>query len=127
MSNNCLGVFLQGVYAVVEFDKRESVSSLLDEAAIPSTNHEALVPFKSRLLSLKNIGALSTSANQKPDQQCHPQTVIPINQLIQRLSREQSVSVKPYESQTDKLIQIFSSTSKGTYNEKKKTFLSRLK
>uniref|UniRef100_A0A3B5KXE8 Mitochondrial poly(A) polymerase n=1 Tax=Xiphophorus couchianus TaxID=32473 RepID=A0A3B5KXE8_9TELE len=43
-----------GVYAVVEFARRDSVASLLESAAIPSVNHECMVPFKSRLLSLSN-------------------------------------------------------------------------
>lgn len=78
------------MYAVVEFTKQESVSSLLDEVAIPSANHEAFVPFKSRLLSMKKLGS-GDSPNHQLDQQCQPQTTIPINQLIQRLSREESI------------------------------------
>lgn len=79
-----------GVYAVVEFAGREGVASLLEEAAIPSVNHEALVPFKSRLLTLRNLGSVETP-NQQSGQQCQPQTTVPINQLIQRLSREESI------------------------------------
>ncbi|XP_030254625.1 poly(A) RNA polymerase, mitochondrial [Sparus aurata] len=75
-----------GIYALVEFTKRESVASLLEEAAIPTVSHEALVPFKTRLLSLKNIDSVGST-----NQQYQPQTTAPINQLIQRLSREESI------------------------------------
>lgn len=88
----CIGVILQGIYAVVEFGSREGVASLLEEAAIPSVNHEAMVPFKSRLLSLRNLGS-ADSPNQQSGPQCQPQTTVPINQLIQTLSKEGSVSV----------------------------------
>lgn len=81
---------LQGVYAVVEFSNRDGVASLLEDAVIPSVTNEALVPFKSRLLSLKNLS--SVDSNQQSSLPCQPQTTIPINQLIQRLSREESVS-----------------------------------
>lgn len=87
----CIGAVLQGMYAVVEFANRESVVSLLEEAVIPSVNHESMVPFKSRLLSLKNLGS-ADSTNQQSGHQCQPQATIPINELIQRLSREESVS-----------------------------------
>lgn len=83
----CISVIFQGIYALVEFTKRESVASLLEEAAIPTVSHEALVPFKTRLLSLKNIDSVGST-----NQQYQPQTTAPINQLIQRLSREESVS-----------------------------------
>ncbi|XP_031154095.1 poly(A) RNA polymerase, mitochondrial isoform X2 [Sander lucioperca] len=79
-----------GLYAVVEFANRESVASLFEGAAIPSVSHESTVPFKSRLLSLRNIG-LADSTNQQSGQQCQPQTPIPINELIQRLSKEESI------------------------------------
>lgn len=75
----------------MEFTSREGVTSLLEEAAIPNSSHDAMVPFKSRLLSLRQLGS-ADSTNQQPVQQCEPQTTIPINQLIQRLSKEESVS-----------------------------------
>ncbi|XP_070709153.1 poly(A) RNA polymerase, mitochondrial [Pempheris klunzingeri] len=79
-----------GTYAVVEFARQEGVASLLEEAAIPTISHESLVPFKSRLLSLKNLGSVD-SANQQAELQTQLQTTIPINELIQRLSREESI------------------------------------
>uniref|UniRef100_A0A3P9PBS5 Mitochondrial poly(A) polymerase n=1 Tax=Poecilia reticulata TaxID=8081 RepID=A0A3P9PBS5_POERE len=79
-----------GVYAVVEFARRDSVVSLLESAAIPNVNHECMVPFKSRLLSLSNQSSAASPA-QQPRLPCRPQTTIAINELIQRLSREDSV------------------------------------
>ncbi|KAM3593074.1 uncharacterized protein V6R79_005655 [Siganus canaliculatus] len=78
------------MYAVVEFASRESVQSLLEDAAIPNVSHEAMMPFKSRLLSLKHLGS-TVSPNQQTGLQCEPQTTVPINELIQRLSREESI------------------------------------
>lgn len=80
---------MQGVYALVEFAERESVASLLDEAVIPTYSHEATVPFKSRLLTLKN---LSSADQANSSQQFQPQTSMPINQLINRLAKEETVS-----------------------------------
>lgn len=82
---------MQGVYALVEFATKESVASLLDEAVIPTYNHEATVPFKSRLLSLKNLSS-ADQANLQSNQQLQPQTSMPINQLINRLAKEETVS-----------------------------------
>ncbi|XP_026147986.2 poly(A) RNA polymerase, mitochondrial [Mastacembelus armatus] len=79
-----------GMYAVVEFANRESVASLLEAATMPSVNHESTVPFKSRLLSLRNLGS-ADSPNQRPGQKCQPQITIPINELIKRLSREERI------------------------------------
>lgn len=90
---------LQGVYAVVEFACRDSVASLLESAAIPSINHECMVPFKSRLLSLSNQ-SLAASPAQQPGLPCRPQATVSINELIQRLSREDSVSMRLIRDQT---------------------------
>ncbi|TNN56824.1 Poly(A) RNA polymerase, mitochondrial [Liparis tanakae] len=79
-----------GMYALVEFTNQESLSSLFEAAAIPSVSHESIVPFKSRLLSLRNLGSME-SPNHQVGQQCQLQTSIPINKLIQRLSREESI------------------------------------
>ncbi|XP_035509330.1 poly(A) RNA polymerase, mitochondrial [Morone saxatilis] len=79
-----------GLYAVVEFANRESVESLLEAATIPSVSNEFPLPFKSRLLSLCHYGS-EASPNQQSGQQCQPQTTIPINQLIDRLSRKESI------------------------------------
>ncbi|XP_071341775.1 poly(A) RNA polymerase, mitochondrial [Trachinotus anak] len=79
-----------GIYAVVEFANQDSVASLLEEAAIPSDSHDSMVPFKSRLLSLRNVSSVD-SPNQQSGYQCQPQTTTPINELIQRLSREETI------------------------------------
>ncbi|XP_018553810.1 LOW QUALITY PROTEIN: poly(A) RNA polymerase, mitochondrial [Lates calcarifer] len=78
-----------GIYAVVEFANRESITSLLERAAIPTVSHESVVPFKSRLLSLNNLSQQTHQTNSLA--QCQPQTTPPINELIQRLSKEESI------------------------------------
>lgn len=84
------------MYAVVEFATQESVAALLEEAAIPSVSNESVVPFKSRLLSLRNFG-VAESPNHLSGKHCQPQTTLPINELIQRLSKEESVSAILYQ------------------------------
>uniref|UniRef100_A0A8C4DAM3 Mitochondrial poly(A) polymerase n=1 Tax=Dicentrarchus labrax TaxID=13489 RepID=A0A8C4DAM3_DICLA len=79
-----------GLYAVVEFAKRECVESLLEATKIPCLSNEFPMPFKSRLLSLSHYGS-AASPNQQSGQQCQPQTTIPIDQLIDRLSRKESI------------------------------------
>lgn len=75
---------------MVEFANRDGVASLLGEAAVPSSSsHEAAVPFKSRLLSLKHRGAADS-----PLQPSEPQSTIPISQLIRRLSEKETVRVR---------------------------------
>lgn len=76
---------------MVEFTTRESVASLLDEAVIPIYSHEATMPFKSRLLSLKNLSS-ADQTNLQSTQQLQPQSTMPINQLINRLAKEETVS-----------------------------------
>ncbi|CAB1340765.1 unnamed protein product [Coregonus sp. 'balchen'] len=88
--NKCFFYESYGTYAVVEFANKESLKSLHEGTAIPSINHEATVPFKSRLLSLRNTGPLDLSNGQSAPQ-CQPQTTIPINDLIQRMSKEDSI------------------------------------
>nr|XP_046227473.1 poly(A) RNA polymerase, mitochondrial [Scatophagus argus] len=97
-----------GVYAVVEFARLDSVASLLEEAAIPNSSHEAVVPFKSRLLSLKNLGSVD-SPNQQSGHQCQPQTAIPISQLTQSLSRKESI-----EHQITSLTEAYQLTEENT-------------
>lgn len=83
--------FLQGVYAVVEYATRDSVASLFESATIPGISHESLVPFKSRLLSFKNLSSVNSWSHQL-SHLCQPQTTISTNELIHRLSSEESVS-----------------------------------
>ncbi|XP_053198444.1 poly(A) RNA polymerase, mitochondrial [Scomber japonicus] len=80
-----------GMYAVAEFENRESVDSMLEGAAIPTTSHESMVPFKSRLLSVRNLGP-ADSSNQQSSKHNQPQTTIPINELMKTLSREGSIA-----------------------------------
>ncbi|RVE59023.1 hypothetical protein OJAV_G00200210 [Oryzias javanicus] len=78
-----------GFNAVVEFASRDGVASLLETTTIPTVNHESLVPFKSRLLSLRNLS--SGDSNPSSGLQCQPQSTVPINELIQKLSQEESI------------------------------------
>ncbi|XP_056326042.1 poly(A) RNA polymerase, mitochondrial [Danio aesculapii] len=50
-----------GAYAVVEFSNKESIASLKESTGLPAVEHEAAVPFKSRLLSLKWPGIQSSN------------------------------------------------------------------
>ncbi|XP_061778327.1 poly(A) RNA polymerase, mitochondrial [Nerophis ophidion] len=79
-----------GTYAVVEFESRESVASLLEVAGIPNNGHESMVPYKSRLMSLKRVG--SAVASSQPSKQHNAlQAAIPNNELMQRLCLEESM------------------------------------
>uniref|UniRef100_A0A3Q3E685 Mitochondrial poly(A) polymerase n=1 Tax=Hippocampus comes TaxID=109280 RepID=A0A3Q3E685_HIPCM len=86
--NKCFTYESYGMHAVVEFASQDSVSSLLDGAGIPSNNHESMVPYKSRLMTLRGLTEVT---NQQSSKLSHPQTTIPINELIQRLSQEESI------------------------------------
>ncbi|XP_033494106.1 poly(A) RNA polymerase, mitochondrial [Epinephelus lanceolatus] len=97
-----------GVYAVVEFANRESVASLLEEAVIPNSSHESSVPFKSRLLTVRNIGS-ADSTRQQSGQQYQPQTSIPINELIKKLSREESI-----DQQINTLTDVYQLTDENS-------------
>ena len=82
---------LQGTYAVVEFANQESIASLHEAVALPVVSNESVVPFKSRLLSLRSLGT-AVVPNSQTGPKCKPQATIPLNELIQRLSKEESVS-----------------------------------
>ncbi|XP_028290869.1 poly(A) RNA polymerase, mitochondrial [Gouania willdenowi] len=79
-----------GLYAVVEFSSSESVASLLESSVIPSVSHECVVPFKSRLLWLRNH-SLVDSGGQTSGLVCQAQTTTPINELIHRISTQESI------------------------------------
>ncbi|KAL6098122.1 mtpap [Pungitius sinensis] len=96
------------LYAVVEFANRESLPSLFEEAAIPIISHEPIVPFKSRLLSLRNVGS-ADAPSQQSSQRCQSQTTIPINELIQRLSKEESI-----EQQMTSLTDVYQVTEENS-------------
>ncbi|XP_055032102.1 poly(A) RNA polymerase, mitochondrial [Misgurnus anguillicaudatus] len=75
-----------GTYAVVEFSSRESILSLKERTNIPAVQHEAAVPFKSRLLSVKQTGS---GSNSVPNFKEHsPPT---INDIIKLLSEQDSI------------------------------------
>ncbi|XP_076855683.1 poly(A) RNA polymerase, mitochondrial [Brachyhypopomus gauderio] len=76
-----------GTYAVVEFSSRDTVALLKGSCSIPSVQHEAAVPFKSRLLSLKWTGSQSSLSTPR----CCEHSPVPVNELIQELSRQESI------------------------------------
>uniref|UniRef100_A0A671SV62 Poly(A) RNA polymerase, mitochondrial-like n=1 Tax=Sinocyclocheilus anshuiensis TaxID=1608454 RepID=A0A671SV62_9TELE len=63
-----------GANAVVEFSSRESIASLKESTNIPAVEHEASVPFKSRLLSLKWPGSQSNAFSNE-QLQCLTETL----------------------------------------------------
>ncbi|XP_029955866.1 poly(A) RNA polymerase, mitochondrial [Salarias fasciatus] len=95
-----------GVYAVVEFSGRDGVASLLEAASIPSASHEATLPFKSRLLSFRTLGAGGPAA--PAGLKLQPQTAVPINELIQRLSRQDSI-----DQQVSSLVEAYQLTEEN--------------
>ncbi|KAJ8395042.1 hypothetical protein AAFF_G00039930 [Aldrovandia affinis] len=80
-----------GIYAVVEFSEKDGIASLQEATSITSVSHEATVPFKTRLLSLK-----ANESNSQPPVQCLQQTPIGVNKLVQKLSREDSIDQQSY-------------------------------
>ncbi|XP_034028324.1 poly(A) RNA polymerase, mitochondrial [Thalassophryne amazonica] len=97
-----------GIYALVEFARRESVASLLEDATIPTVKHECMLPFKSRLLLLKNLSAVD-QASQQPNLPCKPQSTIPISKLLEMLSMEESI-----DQQMTSLTQAYQITEENT-------------
>ncbi|XP_047424847.1 poly(A) RNA polymerase, mitochondrial [Mugil cephalus] len=98
-----------GKYAVVEFANRDGVASLLEAAVIPSVNQESALPFKSRLLTLRNLSPTADSANQSLGKMCQPQVTVPINELIQKLSKEESI-----DQQITALTEAYQLTEENT-------------
>uniref|UniRef100_A0AAY3ZYT4 Mitochondrial poly(A) polymerase n=1 Tax=Denticeps clupeoides TaxID=299321 RepID=A0AAY3ZYT4_9TELE len=88
--SNCFFYQSYGVYAVVEFASKNSIVGLHESTSLPSMHHEVSVPFKSRLLTLKTNGSADQSGGSN-SVEFHPQVAMPINELLQQLSAEESV------------------------------------
>uniref|UniRef100_A0A8C1GSP5 Mitochondrial poly(A) polymerase n=1 Tax=Cyprinus carpio TaxID=7962 RepID=A0A8C1GSP5_CYPCA len=71
-----------GANAVVEFSSRESIASLKESINIPAVEHEAAVPFKSRLLSLKWPGSQSSNHPMPKFKEQSPPSINEITQLL---------------------------------------------
>ncbi|KAG1931838.1 poly(A) RNA polymerase, mitochondrial [Pimephales promelas] len=71
-----------GTYAVVEFSSEESIASLKESTNLPAVEHEAAVPFKSRLLSLKWPGGQLKNQPMPTFQEQSPPTIGDITQLL---------------------------------------------
>ncbi|XP_063306871.1 poly(A) RNA polymerase, mitochondrial [Pelobates fuscus] len=80
-----------GIHAVVEFVERESIDSLRAATRVPHGDDECVVPFKSRLLTLKSDRALDRTSIQ-----CLRQSAVPINELIQKLCKAQDINEQVY-------------------------------
>ncbi|XP_078393941.1 poly(A) RNA polymerase, mitochondrial [Cetorhinus maximus] len=86
-----------GVYAVVEFSNKESIGTLKGFSSIPRLQHECAVPFKSRFFNLRNNHPRELSAAQ-PSVPCLKQSVIPVNELLQKLSGAESIDEQLYRA-----------------------------
>ncbi|TSK14826.1 Poly(A) RNA polymerase, mitochondrial [Bagarius yarrelli] len=76
--------------AVVEFSTKDSISALKANCTIPSVQHEAAVPFKSRLLSLKWAGQGSQS-NSSKTLEFQKHSPISVNELTRHLCKQESI------------------------------------
>ncbi|XP_038654167.1 poly(A) RNA polymerase, mitochondrial [Scyliorhinus canicula] len=84
-----------GVYAVVEFSDKESIGTLKRISSIPSLQHECAVPFKSRFFNLRNNHPRELSA-ARPSVPYHKHAVIPLNELLRKLSGAESIDEQLY-------------------------------
>ncbi|GCC26688.1 poly(A) RNA polymerase, mitochondrial isoform X1 [Chiloscyllium punctatum] len=84
-----------GIYAVVEFADKDSIGMLKSFSSIPSLQHECAIPFKSRFFSLVNNHPRDLSAAQ-PSVSCLKQSVIPLNELLRKLSGTESIDEQLY-------------------------------
>ncbi|XP_069770601.1 poly(A) RNA polymerase, mitochondrial [Narcine bancroftii] len=84
-----------GIYALVEFSDKESIEAIQCSSTIPSLRHECAVPFKSRFFNLKNnhLGSLTATHSSVPRLK---QSVIPLNELLQKLSEAESIDEQLY-------------------------------
>ncbi|XP_059827982.1 poly(A) RNA polymerase, mitochondrial [Hypanus sabinus] len=84
-----------GIYALVEFSDKESIEAIQHSSTIPSLQHECAIPFKSRFFNLRNnhLGSLTSTHPSLP---LLKQSVIPLNELRQKLSRAKSIDEQLY-------------------------------
>lgn len=86
---------IQGLYAVVEFCQKESVTSLQNITRTPSLGPEAAIPFKSRYLNLKLRNSLNQTS-ELSSLQCSNQSPPSSKKLYQLLCCAESVSFQVY-------------------------------
>ncbi|XP_061037515.1 poly(A) RNA polymerase, mitochondrial [Eubalaena glacialis] len=97
-----------GLYAVVEFSRKESVASLQNVTRTPSLGTEAAIPFRSRYFNLK----LKTPLNQTSEQssiQCRNQSSPSSKKLFELLCCAESV-----DDQLNTLLREFQLTEENT-------------
>ncbi|XP_069504190.1 poly(A) RNA polymerase, mitochondrial [Ambystoma mexicanum] len=97
-----------GTHAVVEFSRLDSIESLCARTSIPYIKDDCVVPFKSRLFTLKSTTSLEQAFNQKPVE-CQKQSTIPINELIFKLSSAENI-----EDQLFSLVKEYQLTEENT-------------
>lgn len=104
--NKCFFYESYGTFALVEFSDQDGVKSLLESAVIPGISHsqEAVVPLRSRLLSLHNAKIMDT--DKQTAFQCQPQKTVSINELIWQMSscpnlKQQMMLLTDAQSLTD--------------------------
>nr|XP_013047142.1 poly(A) RNA polymerase, mitochondrial [Anser cygnoides] len=85
----------RGIHALVEFSEKSSVASLQDVVGIPKAAEHHVVPFKSRLFTFTLKNPVTKAAQETPVH-LSPQSHIPVNELIQKLYRADSISSQMY-------------------------------
>ncbi|NXH22762.1 PAPD1 protein, partial [Bucco capensis] len=85
----------RGIHALIEFSEKNSVASLQDAVGAPNTAEHHVVPYKSRLLTFTLKNPVSQAAEETPVH-LSPQSHIPVQELIQKLSHADSLSSQMY-------------------------------
>ncbi|NWZ19421.1 PAPD1 protein, partial [Asarcornis scutulata] len=85
----------RGIHALIEFSEKSSVASLQDVVGIPKAVEHHVVPFKSRLFTFMLKNPVAKTAEETPVH-LSPQSHIPVNELIQKLHKADSISSQMY-------------------------------
>ncbi|XP_049737681.1 poly(A) RNA polymerase, mitochondrial isoform X1 [Elephas maximus indicus] len=94
-----------GLHAIVEFCRKESVSSLQDATYTPSTGKEAAIPFRSRFF---NVKLKNPSTSEKPPIQCSNQSPPSSRKLLELLCYAESI-----DDQLNTLLKAFQITEEN--------------
>ncbi|XP_078285727.1 poly(A) RNA polymerase, mitochondrial isoform X1 [Rhinoraja longicauda] len=84
-----------GIYALVEFSGKESIEAVQRASTIPGLRHECAVPFKSRFFNLRN-NHLGSQTAIHPSVLRLKQSVISLNELLQKISGAESIDEQLY-------------------------------
>uniref|UniRef100_G3TBC5 Mitochondrial poly(A) polymerase n=1 Tax=Loxodonta africana TaxID=9785 RepID=G3TBC5_LOXAF len=94
-----------GLHAIVEFCRKESVSSLQDATYTPSTGKETAIPFRSRFF---NVKLKNPSTSEKPPIQCSNQSPPSSRKLLELLCYAESI-----DDQLNTLLKAFQITEEN--------------